>query len=266
MTGLNYKVTLSVAVLVAATALSAFRVQGNNDGKGRLRGIISPTEKTMITYDADKHISRLVTIHGEDASKYTTVRIPVYKDGKLMQTMFADNESAAEPMLFSTLDYNKANQVIRIKYYTDNQVSGYDSLAYNATGNISARYFFNKGAHGFENHNAQLYTWDIKGNVAKITNMGRPPGALFFTQSSVATYRYDAGMNANKNIPDLIYLTDITAANISATNVVAEEISTDGKVTQANSFEYAYNAQQYPYHILAKYASKETVSTDLEWE
>lgn len=260
-----YKGAVCAAVVIAAAALSAFRAPDGGGDKIRLRGITTPADKTVITYNSDKSIAKLVTTHGNDADKYTTVRIPVYNNGRLIQTLFSDEE-AGTPMLFSSLEYDGNGRVVKIKYYSEDQVSSYDSLAYNAAGNIDARYFFNKENAGFQNHNCQLYTWDNKGNVIQVTSMGRSDNQLPFTQGSVASYRYDEKQNANKNTPELLYITDITAANLSASNVVAEEITGAGSVV-TNRFEYAYNAQQYPVHVTAKYAAtQETVSTELEWE
>lgn len=264
MNGLMNKGTLAATLLVAAAMLSAFRA--DNSGKIHLHGISTSTDKTIITYNADKSIAKLVSTHKTSDENYVVARIPVYENGKLVKTMFSDSEEA--PILFSSFTYSAKGQVEKINYFQGNVVNAYDSLVYNAAGQIIARYFFNKeeGNTAFENHNCQLYTWNAKGNISSMENLGRLDSKAEFVLSSGITYTYDNKQNAHHSIPSLSYIIDVAPSNLSVNNILSESItSADGTVV-VNNYEYAYNASQYPVKVTAKYAgAQDAVATELEW-
>jgi len=253
MSGLKNRGAITATFLIAAAMFSAFRA---DTGKMRLHGIITPTDKTVITYNADKSVAKLVSTHQTSDESYTVTRIPVYENGKLVKTMFADENAA--PSLFSTLTWSVNNQVIKVSYYENGAVNSYDSLVYR-NGKVAARYFFTKTNDGFQSQNCQLYTWDAKGNVTKVENMGRLNNQAEFALSSTVSYKYDNKANAQLNIP--AYLVDFTPASLSVNNVTTETI--DDKLV--GSYEYVYNDMQYPVSVKAKYGN-ETVSTKLEWK
>ena len=264
MNGLMNKGTLAAAFLMAAAMLSAFRA--DNTGKIRLHGISTSTDKTVITYNADKSIAKLVSTHKTSDESYVTARIPVYENGKLVKTLFTEGDEA--PSLFSSFTYSSKGQVEKINYFQGDAVNAYDSLVYSAAGQIVARYFFNKeeGQTAFSNHNCQLYTWDAKGNISSMQNLGRLSDKAEFAVSSNVTYTYDSKPNAHQSIPSLSYIIDIAASNLSANNIISESITSAAGTAVVNKYEYAYNASQYPVKVTAKYAgAKDAVATELEW-
>lgn len=264
MNGLINKGTLGAAFLMAAAMLSAFRT--DNTGKARLRGITTSTDKTVITYNADKSIAKLVSTHKTSDESYVVARIPVYENGKLVKTLFTDGDGT--PSLFSTFTYSAKGQVEKINYFQGDVISSYDSLVYNTAGQITARYFFNKedGQAAFENHNCQLYTWDAKGNITAMENMGRLSNKAAFAVSSAVSYTYDSKPNAHHSIPSLSYIIDVAPSNLSANNILSESISLAAGSSVVNKYEYTYNAAQYPVKVTAKYAgTKDAVATELEW-
>jgi len=264
------KSLLCAALLLAVIVTSAFHPVYSDKGKMRLRGISSATNKTVITYHADKTIAELLTIYQTAEGGYSTTRIPVYKDGRLIKMFVTDQESSQAPVLFSSFEYSAKGKIRRIIYYLDGAVHGYDSLAYNNNGLIVARYFFNDTQDGsaFRNNSCQLFRWDNKGNIIRIENMGRVNRKLPFTLSSTTTYTYDDHPNAQQGIPSLCYLTDITAENMSANNIVTETItSAVSNNSIVKHYSYDYNAERYPSRITARYAvNNEIVVTDLEWD
>ncbi|MCF6406306.1 hypothetical protein L3C95_25650 [Chitinophaga filiformis] len=264
------KSPLCVAMLLVIITASAFRPGNSDKGKMRLRGISTAASKTMISYNADKSIAELLTISRTAEGAYATTRIPVYKDGRLISIFVTDEESSHAPALFSSFEYSTEGRIRRIIYYLDGAVHGYDSLAYNANAQISARYFFNDTQDGtaFENNSCQFYTWNNKGNIITIENMGRVNRRLPFTLSSTTTYTYDDHPNAQHSIPSLCYLTDIAAENMSANNIVTETItSAAGNNSIVNHYSYAYNAERYPAKIIIRCAvNNELVVTELEWD
>ncbi|SEW45416.1 hypothetical protein SAMN05428988_6022 [Chitinophaga sp. YR573] len=264
MNGLLNKGTLGATFLMAAAMLSGFRTV---NGKMRLHGITTATDKTVITYNADKSIAKLVSTHKTSDESYVVARIPVYENGHLVKTLFTDDEVSDAPMLFSTFTYSSKGQVEKISYYQENVVNAYDSLVYNNTGKIIARYFFSKqaGKNGFESHNCQLYTWDAQGNISSMENMGRLNDKAEFVLSSSTSYKYDSKPNAQQNTPVLSYMIDIAPANLSANNIVSETITATAGSAIVNNYAYAYNASQYPVKVTATYGGKETVATELEW-
>lgn len=263
------KSLLCAAILLVMIVASAFRPVNSDKGKMRLRGISSATNKTVISYNADKTIAELLTIHQTAEGSYSTTRIPVYKDGRLIKIFVTDEESSQAPVLFSSFEYSAKGKIRRIIYYLDGAVHGYDSLAYNNNGLTVARYFFNDTQDGiaFENNSCQLFKWDNRGNIMRIENMGRVNRKLPFTLSSTTTYTYDDHHNAQQGIPSLCYLTDITAESISANNIVTETITTAvSNNSIVKHYSYVYNAERYPSRITARYAvNDEIVVTDLEW-
>lgn len=264
MNAFTNKGTLAAAFLMAAATLSAFRP--GHTGKIHLQGISTSTDKTVITYNADKSIARLVSTHKTGNESYVVARVPVYEKGQLVKTMFIDSDAA--PAVFSSFTYSAKGQVEKISYFQGDAVNAYDSLVYNTNGKITARYFFNKeeGQTAFENHNCQLYTWDAKGNISGMESMGRLNAAAEFVLSSSTTYTYDNKPNAQQSIPALSYIIDIAPANLSANNILSETITPATGNAIVNSYEYAYNASQYPVRVTAKYAgAKDAVATELQW-
>lgn len=254
-------------LLITATILSAAIATKDGD---RLHTISSATDKTVISYNADKSIAKMVTTHSSGDDQYTDVRIPVYQNGKLVKTMSAAEENSAAPTLFSTFGYNSNGKIDKISYYEEDHVSGYDSLVYDNKGQLAARYFFvlPAGKSAFENHYCQLYTWDQQGNISQLENMGRNADNAAFALSSTVTYKYDNKLNSQRSIPGFAFITDLSAVNLSANNILSEVITTaNGGSTIANSFEYAYNSKQYPEHVTVKNsASNMAATTDLTWE
>lgn len=266
----SIKGRVCAALILTAIIASAFRPGYSNKGKMRLRGINTATNKIMISYNEDKSIAELLTIYKTENGSYSTTRIPVYRNGRLVKIFVTDDEASNAPALFSSFEYSAKGNIRRIVYYLDGLVHGYDSLAYNNKGQIVARYFFNDTQDGssFENNSCQLYTWDNKGNIVVIENMGRVNRKLPFILSSTTTYTYDDHPNAHCGISSLCYVMDITAANLSANNVVTETITgAEGSNGIVNHYSYAYNEEQYPARITTKYATgDETVVTELEWD
>ncbi|SHN22986.1 hypothetical protein [Chitinophaga sp. CF418] len=264
------KSLLCAAILLVMIIASAFRPVNSDKGKMRLRGISTAASKTVISYNEDKSIAQLLTIYQTAEGGYSTTRIPVYKDGRLIRIFMTDEESSQAPALFSSFEYSGEGSIRRIIYYLDGAVHGYDSLAYDNNGQISARYFFNDTQDGlaFENNSCQFYTWNNKGNIVTIENMGRVNRKLPFTLSSTTTYMYDDHPNAQHSISSLCYLTDIAAENMSANNIVTETIT---PAVSNNSivkrYSYTYNAERYPTRIITRYAvNNEIVVTELEWD
>jgi hypothetical protein len=261
---------LCAVILMTAVIVSAFRPLNSDRGKMRLRGIATANNRTVFSYNGDKSIAELLTIRKTEEGSYTTTRIPVYKNGRLAKTFVTDDDASHAPTLFAAFEYSGKGKVRRILYYLEGFVHGYDSLIYNTNGQIIARYFFNGTQDGtaFENNSCQLYTWDNKGNIVMMENMGRVNRRLPFTLSSTTTYTYDDHPNAQQSVPSLCYLVDIAAVNLSANNILTETITSAASNNSiVNHYSYAYNEQQYPERITARYAvSEETVVTELEWD
>jgi hypothetical protein len=255
--------------MLAIFVCSAFRPGNGDDDKLRLHGITTATDRTIISYNADKSIAELQTTYKTADGSYSSSRIPVYRDGKLAEIFVTDNESTKAPTLFSSFDYAENGKIMRINYYMERAVHSYDSLIYNASGQVIARYFFNNTQDGstFVNNSCQLYSWDNKGNIISVDNMGRVNKKLPFTLSSTNSYAYDNHPNAQHSIPALAYLIDMAAVNLSANNIVTETITPAVSGNSiVNKYTYTYNAQRYPTHITTTYAAgNETVTTELEW-
>jgi hypothetical protein len=263
------KAPLCAVFLLTAFIAVAFRPLHYDKGRLQLRGINTATNKTVISYNEDRSIAELLTIYKTEEGSYTTTRIPVYKNGRLVKTYVTDDDASHAPTLFSSFEYSKKGNIRRIIYYLDGLVHGYDSLVFNANDQIIARYFFNDTQDGssFENNSCQCYTWDDKGNIVMIENMGRVNRKLPFTISSTTTYTYDDHPNAQQHIPSLCYLVDITAAYLSANNIVTETITAAiSNNSSVNHYSYTYNEDLYPTRITTRYAvSDEMTVTELEW-
>ncbi|WP_343672162.1 hypothetical protein [Chitinophaga sp.] len=260
---------LSATILSAALAISAFKPATTGNNGGLLHAISSPTDKTIIEYNADKSIAKMITTHAMGNDPYTDIRIPVYQSGKLVKTMSTADESQAST-LFSAFGYDSKGRIDKISYYEENHVSGYDSLVYDTRGQLAARYFFvmPAGKQVFENHYCQLYTWDQKGNIILQENMGRATDNAGFALSSTVSYKYDDKMNSQRSVPDFGYITDLNAVNLSANNIVSEVITpANGANVVSKSYAYAYNNKQYPAQVTAKNSgNNEEVITELTWE
>ena len=199
---------------------------------------------------------------------YTDVIFPVYENGRLVRTLFADDENATTGDTFTSYDYSAdGKQIERIKYYRNGDVFTYDSLTYNTNGNLATRYHFSKqpSSGKWENTGYNQFTWDQNGNVERVDNYGKQPGYSKFVCTSSLTYTYDKALNPQHEQPTLAFVLEANAANLSAHNVLSETISAVNSSRDiTNTYTYAYNAARYP--VRATFNSGMDNSTvKLEW-
>ncbi|HEY0612793.1 MAG TPA: hypothetical protein VGD35_24115 [Chitinophaga sp.] len=256
----NFRERIALAAMLAVTILASFR-STDADMKDRrplplLEGVNSHASTMLISYNQRNMIGRLTRIQRASEETYTDVRIPVYKNGRLASTLVSGHANGEDSEIFSSFEYTLNYPMIeKIRYYTQGQVQGYDSLVYNAEGQIVARYFFSRKADNtFENHNYQHYTWNSEGNIIRLDNYGRNREGNSFELGSSVTYTYDRNPNPQKQVTDLCYITDIMPAFLSANNILTEEINYAGAAGRHfNTYSYEYNAAQYPVSITAHY-------------
>jgi len=254
----NFRERIAFAAMLAVTILASFR---NTDADAHrplplLEGINSHASTMLISYNQRNMIGRLTRIQRASEDTYTDVRIPVYQNGRLTSTLISGRSSGEDSEIFSSFEYTVNYPLIaKIRYYTQGQVQGYDSLAYNAEGQIVARYFFSRNADNtFQSHNYQHYTWNGEGNITRLENYGRNREGNNFELSSSVTYTYDRNPNPQKQVTGLCYITDIMPAFLSANNILTEEITYTGAAGKhRNTYSYEYNAAQYPVSITAHY-------------
>ncbi|WP_217606752.1 hypothetical protein [Chitinophaga sp. GbtcB8] len=267
----SFKEGVALVATIAAIALTSFRNndEGNTD-RPFLQAINSHASTTLITYNLQHAISRLTRIQRTVEETYTDIRIPVYESGHLVSTLVSDRANGEDSQLFSSFDYtDDYSRIEKIHYYTEGSIQAYDSLVYNETGHITARYFFGKNVNNhFENHNYQAYTWDNAGNVIQLDNYGRMGTSGNFALSSTMLYSYDKKLNPQQRINGLCYITDIMPAFLSNNNVLTEQIiSTQGADKTTTSYKYEYNSAQYPTSVTAIYGadgSRETTRLSYE--
>lgn len=260
------RVLLYTAAFTGAALISAFRM---DEGTMRLIGVKTSTDRTVISYHENKSVSSLLTMHNSSDGVYTTTRIPVYENGRLVKMFITDEESTSEPRLFSSFDYSDKQEIIRISYYLNKNVHAYDSLVYNSEGRVVERYYFDRTRKNapFTNNSCQHYNWDRNGNIVSVDNMGKPDPKLPFTHSSTTLYQYDGHPNIQRSIPLLAYLVDVAAINLSANNIVSETIQpANGGRAIVNRYKYAYKNKKYPSRVTAIFSGNEgSVITELEW-
>ena len=260
---------VSVAVLMAsAIVLSSFRSDRAGQQNTYLHKISSPAGQTVLEYNPDKTISKIVQWHKTDGDTYSDVQLPVYENGRLVKSLFADNEKATTGDIYRSYEYAASgDKITKISFYRDNAVYTYDSLVYDATGKLAACYHFGKNpAKGaWENTGYQQYTWDGEGNVTQLDNYGKQPGYSKFVNTSSVTYTYDNKQNPQQQQPELNSLLDAGAANLSAHNMLTETISSiNSSNTITNTWSYAYNAGKYP--VRGTYTSgMDAAVVKLEW-
>lgn len=252
----NSRERIAFAAMLAITMLASFRNTDidNDRALPLLEGIKSPASTMQIAYNQRNMIGRLTRTQNTAEETYTDVRIPVYENGRLVSTLVSSHANGSDSEIFSSFEYAVNYRLIeKIRYYTEGQVQGYDSLVYNAEGRIIARYFFSHAAdNSFRSHNCQRYTWNEEGNISRLENYGSR-GSGFELGSSV-TYTYDKHPNPQKQVDGLCYITDIMPAFLSANNVLTEEITyADGAGKHVNTYSYEYNAALYPASITAHY-------------
>lgn len=257
------------AVLISALALfSAFRSDKDSPGGTYLHKISSPGGHTLMEYNTDKSVKKIIQVHKTENATYSDVQLPVYENGRLVKTLATDDENAQTGELNATFEYSaNTNQVSRISYYRNKAVYTYDSLVYNTAGKVSARYQFSKNPvnGNWENTGYQQYTWDQEGNVTQMDNYGKQPGYSKFIATSSISYTYDRKLNPQQLRPELAYMLDATAANLSAHNVLSESIRTirSSRVI-TNTYTYAYNADKYPVRATFK-DGMDDGTVKLEW-
>jgi hypothetical protein len=255
----NFRERVAFAAMLAVTMLASFR---NTDADAHrplplLEGINSHASTMLISYNQRNMIGRLTRVQKTAEEIYTDVRIPVYENARLVSTLVSSHASGENSEIFSSFEYALNYPLIeKIRYYTEGQVQGYDSLVYNAQGQIIDRYFFSRNSDGgFESHNYQHYTWNCEGNISRMENYGRNRSKNGFELGSSVVYTYDQRPNPQKQVTGLCYITDVMPAFLSANNILAEEITyADAAGKHLNTYSYEYNAMQYPVSITAHYS------------
>ncbi|MFY0255005.1 hypothetical protein ACDQ55_13740 [Chitinophaga sp. 30R24] len=231
-----------------------------------LHKIVSATGQTVLEYNADKTIRKIVQQQKSGQETYHVVQLPVYENGRLVKSLLSDDANATTGDLYQTFTYND-NQVATITYYRDNQEYAYDSLAYDAAGKMTTRYQFGRNAAKkvWENNGYQQFTWDNEGNITQMDTYGKQPGYSKCVYTSSVTYTYDNKQNPRQQQPELFALLEGGAANLSGHNVLTEAISaTNTSQVITNTYTYAYNAGKYP--VKATFNSGMTADVvKLEW-
>lgn len=265
----NYTHWVSRAMLVAILACTtAFRTNKDTPGGTYLHKISSPAGHTTLEYNADKSLRKVIRVHQSESATYQEILLPVYENGRLMRTLSTEDGTALTGDLNTTLEYAPSgNQVRKISYYRDNAVYTIDSLVFNADGKISTRYHLalNPASGVWEISGYQQYSWDQHGDVARMDNFGKQPGREGFQMTSSVTYSYDNRQNPQQLRPELAYVLDATAANLSTHNILSENISLeDASSVITHNYSYIYNADKYPVSATFRgRANEETVK--LEW-
>jgi hypothetical protein len=261
------------ATLVTSfTILTAFRSEGNHinlrnggDQQTYLHKVVSPAGQTLVEYNADKSIRRIVQQRKSENADYSDIQLPVYENGRVVKCLSAADEKAVTGDPYLSFEYN-SDKVSKISYFRDNAVYSYDSLAYDAAGKIARRYQFGRNAAKatWENSGYLEYTWNQEGDVERMDTYGKQPGYSKFVYTSSVSYTYDRKQNPQLLQPDLGILLDGGAGNLSAHNVLTENISspnTSRVIT--NTYTYAYNGK---YPVRATFSSGMDAATiKLEW-
>jgi hypothetical protein len=257
----------SVAMLMASVIVfSAFRSDRAGQQNTYLHKISSPAGQTVLEYNADKTISKIVQWHKSGGETYSDVQLPVYENGRLVKSLFADDEKATTGDIYRSYEY-AGGKIAKVSFYRDNAVYTYDSLAYNDAGKLAASYHFGRqpASGAWENTGYQQYTWDGEGNVSQLDNYGKQPGYSKFVNTSSVTYTYDNKLNPQQQQPELGSLLDAGAANLSTHNILTETISSiNSSGTITNTYTYAYNGGKYP--VRGTYTSgMDAAVVKLEW-
>lgn len=256
----------AVLVMASTFVFSSFRSDKSTQPGTYLHKISSPAGQTVLEYNADKTIQKITQFRKTENAAYTDVVLPVYENGRLVKSLFADEEKATTGDLYTSFDY-AGDKVAKISYYRNNAVHTYDSLVYNENGKLAVRYQFGKNPvkGNWENTGYQQLTWDNDGNVAQMDNYGKQPGYSKFVHTSAVTYTYDKQQNPQQQQAELGYLTDLSAANLSAHNILTENISSvNSSRVITSTYSYAYNGAKYP--VRGTYTSgMDAAVVKLEW-
>ncbi|WP_143308888.1 hypothetical protein [Chitinophaga vietnamensis] len=253
-------------LLASVTFMSSFK---NDDGTSGtyLKKISSASGQTTLEYNSDKTIRKIVQHHKTENASYTDVTLPVYENGHLVKTMLADDENASSGDLYAAYDYVQgSDKIAKVSFYRDNAVYTYDSLAYDANGRLAFRYQFSKvpGKGAWENSGYQQFTWNDKGDVERMDNYGKQPGYSKFVNTSSINYTYDDRQNPQLQQPALAFVLDANAANLSAHNILSENLSTPhSSRVITNTYVYTY-AGRYPVRATYNSGADQGI-VKLEW-
>ncbi|WP_160712689.1 hypothetical protein [Chitinophaga solisilvae] len=256
-----------VMLMATAALTSSFRAHTGKDNPGGtyLHKISSPAGQTTVEYNADKTIRKIVQQRKTENAAYNDVQLPVYENGRLVKTLFADDAQAATGDLNAAFTY-EGDRISSISYYRNNAVYACDSLVYNDAGKLAVRRQFTQNAAGLlVSSGYQQYTWDQEGNVTQMDNYGKQPGYSRFVVTSSISYTYDKRQNPQQLLPELAYILDPNPANMSAHNVLTESLSSPHSSRVITStYTYAYNADKFP--VRATFTSGLDAGTvKLEW-
>lgn len=257
-----------VLLLATLATLFSFRPDSGKSTGTYLHKISSNAGQTRLEYNADKTLKKMLQFRKTENASYADVIFPVYENGRLVHTLFADDENATTGDLFTSFDYRAdGKQIEKVKYYRNGDVFTYDSLTYNINGSLETRHHFSKhpSSGKWENTGYEQFTWDQDGNVERVDNYGKQPGYSKFVCTSSLTYTYDKAQNPQHEQPALAFVLEANAANLSAHNVLSETISSANSSRDiTNTYSYAYNAARYP--VRATFTSgMDNSVVKLEW-
>lgn len=257
------------AMLIAsAITFSAFRADNNGQSDTYLHKISSPAGQTILEYNADKTIRKIVQQHKTENADYNNVQLPVYENGRLVKSLMADDENATTGDLYTSYDYApNGDNMAKISYYRNNAVYAYDSLVYDATGKLTFRYQVSKNAqkNAWENTGYQQFTWNEDGDISRMDTYGKQPGYSRFVHTAMVSYTYDNRPNPQQQHPELAGLMDLNVAHLSAHNIVTENYnSANSSRIITSTYSYAYNTGKFP--VRGTYTSGvDAAVVKLEW-
>jgi hypothetical protein len=240
---------VAVIFIASIVVFSAFSPNRTGQQNTYLHKVSSPVGQTMFEYNADKTIHKIVQLRKTENASYCDVQLPVYKNGRLVKTLFSDDEKATTGDLYSSYDYAATGRIEKISIYRNNVVYTYDSLAYNTIGKLDIRYRFsrNPAKGNWENSGYQQFTWDNEENIVQMDNYGKQPGYNKFINTSSVSYTYDNKENPQKGQPELALMLEADAASMSAHNILTENMSSqNSSQVTTSTYSYAYNAGKYP--------------------
>jgi hypothetical protein len=244
------KLLLSAAALVVLFAACSKDDDNNNpidpdNGQAPKlhQSTVSASDSLASVYDADFKLIKQMRFDGNGV--YRSTDSMVYENGKITKVMKVDKAGAQS--LRATLSYNSAGKLEIVGWYYsgDDQLSGYDSIAYNADGRPDALYRKNDQ---LQLSSKTTYTWNSKGNLARELRLSYYNN-VEQKDSGTVDYTYDDKVNFGAKQVE-IFLTEPTEVGFAfSVNNVVESVGRNAVSPNSWSVltqEYTYDNDGYP--------------------
>lgn len=207
---------------------------------------VTDMDSSALSYDTGRRL--LLFEQHEPADDFTSYLKPVYENNRLTAALVGISKNDITHK-FKTFEYNAVGELIKAYSYEYgfDKYARYDSLVYNASGQIATIYVaaITEVGGSVALFQKNVLEWDTNKNITKKYSIAMRDGKET-TDTIVTVYTYDHKINYAAQQPILFNLQmDEPADGLSANNVLTATTSS-GSDSEVVSNVFTYDNENYP--------------------